>query len=178
MDFKIFDSPEFFTVKQGFERQIPGVKTAVMINRQHQSGVIRLFCQGKCLFRCQGKGLIHHHMFTRSQRHPRQREMGVIRGRDHDEVNGRVSKNIFRRGDNLHIRIIRMHFGGITARDFGQFHIGIIDNKRRMECFSGKTISDQAHFQYFRHHSLRGIVMLTDKNMLSESVILLKSTTN
>ena len=149
-----------------------------MVDGQDQTGIICLFCQGKRLFGGQGKRFIHHNVLTGRQCHPGQREMCVVRRRDHDEINRRISKNIFRSGDNLHIRVIRMYFCGITARDFSQFHVGIIHNKRCMECFSGKTVSDQAHFQYFRHHSLRGIVMLTDKNMLSEFVILLKSTTN
>lgn len=88
MDFKIFDSPEFLLSNRDLSIRYR-VKTAVMINRQHRSASSACFAS-KCLFDVGVKGLSTTTCLPAAPSAPAGN--GIIRGRDHDEVNGGSAK--------------------------------------------------------------------------------------
>ena len=82
-------------------------------------------------------------MLAGGQRLLRQREMGIVGGRNHDQIEGRIGEQRLRITHHRHRRPVGVHFAGIAAGDGGQLEPRRTGDQRRMKGFAGVAVTDQ-----------------------------------
>lgn len=90
-------------------------------------------------------------MLAGGQRLLRQREMGIVGGRNYDQIEGRIGEQRLRIAHHRHRWPVGVHFAGIAAGDGGQLQPRRTGNQRRMKGFAGVAVTDQPDTNFLSH---------------------------
>ena len=125
------------------ETEKVAVPSAVLEHREHAVQALRERCDLPRALERRRHRLLDHDMFTRSQRHRRNRDMSVVRCRDHHELHRRQRAGFFRRRDDRDAGQVGADAFGTAGADDRQLETRRRTNQRRVKNSTRVAVADQ-----------------------------------
>ncbi len=148
------DAAECAVGEYGFQGEEVAVPAAVMEGEEVLAGVAGRADEVRGRGAGGRHGFIDHDMFAGGQGGLGEGGMGLIRGRDDDEIEGRVGKGLFGGAKNTDVRV---GFGGIvpgalsSLDDRGEFEAGDCADEGAVEDAAGEAEAEDGDADRFTH---------------------------